>query len=54
MHSGPFAQAARAVAVRAGKSALWKDDGGGAGVGLAGDTELFPYVSLTLHLDAKL
>ncbi|KAG2492646.1 hypothetical protein HYH03_009062 [Edaphochlamys debaryana] len=34
-----------------GKSQYWKDDGSNLGAGLIGDTELYPYVSLTLNID---
>ncbi|KAG2429226.1 hypothetical protein HXX76_010996 [Chlamydomonas incerta] len=34
-----------------GKAHYWKDDGSNLGAGLAGDTELHPYVSLTLSTD---
>ncbi|GFR43163.1 hypothetical protein Agub_g4212 [Astrephomene gubernaculifera] len=34
-----------------GKQQYWKDDGSNLGAGLLGDTELYPYVSLTLSTD---
>lgn len=33
-----------------GKGAIWKDDGSGTGAGLAGDTEMFPYVSFSVNV----
>ncbi|GLI62901.1 ATP synthase, subunit C [Volvox africanus] len=35
-----------------GKTHYWKDDGSSLGAGLVGDTELYPYVSLTVNTDA--
>mmetsp|Transcript_12520 Transcript_12520/g.26995 ORF Transcript_12520/g.26995 Transcript_12520/m.26995 type:complete len:370 (-) Transcript_12520:488-1597(-) len=35
-----------------GKSHYWKDDGSSAFAGLAGDTELHPYVSFTISMDS--
>jgi V-type H+-transporting ATPase subunit C len=37
--------------VCAGKSHYWKDDGSTVGAGLAGDAEMYPYVSLTLNIE---
>ncbi|PNH05357.1 V-type proton ATPase subunit C [Tetrabaena socialis] len=34
-----------------GKAQYWKDDGSNLGAGLVGDTELYPYVSLTLNTE---
>lgn len=52
-HASPATQALLASPARpaVGKSQYWKDDGSSLGAGLAGDAEMYPYVSLTLSVD---